>query len=103
MNHAPTKDVRIDRLLGSIRIEHDRSAATTQLRIPGIHCVRTVRTVHYLFSRVLMVIIALHIAGALYHTLMLKDGLLRRMWFGRRSPSPVQGVAVKKPISGASS
>jgi cytochrome b561 len=42
------------------------------------------RTIHYLFSRFLMVLIALHIAGALYHTLVLKDGLLRRMFFGRR-------------------
>jgi cytochrome b561 len=43
-----------------------------------------IRTVHYLFSRVLMALIALHVAGALYHTLILKDGLLRRMFFGRR-------------------
>jgi len=44
-----------------------------------------VRTVHYLFSRLLMALIALHVAGALYHTLILKDGLLRRMIFGRRA------------------
>jgi cytochrome b561 len=43
-----------------------------------------VRTVHYLFSRLLMALIALHVAGAFYHTLILKDGLLRRMFFGRR-------------------
>jgi cytochrome b561 len=43
-----------------------------------------VRTVHYLFSRLLMALIVLHVAGALYHTLILKDGLLRRMFFGRR-------------------
>jgi cytochrome b561 len=43
-----------------------------------------IRSVHYLFSRLLMALIALHIAGALYHTLLLKDGLLRRMLFGRR-------------------
>jgi hypothetical protein len=35
-------------------------------------------------SRMLMALIALHILGALYHTLLRKDGLLRRMWFGRR-------------------
>jgi len=43
-----------------------------------------IRSVHYLVSRVLMALIALHITGALYHTLIVKDGLLRRMAFGRR-------------------
>jgi cytochrome b561 len=43
-----------------------------------------IRTVHYLLSRLLMVLIALHIAGALYHTFILNDGLLGRMFFGRR-------------------
>jgi cytochrome b561 len=46
-----------------------------------------IRSVHYLFSRLLMALIALHIAGALYHTLILRDGLLRRMLFGRRTPA----------------
>jgi len=43
-----------------------------------------IRSVHYLVSRFLMVLIALHITGALYHALILKDGLLHRMAFGRR-------------------
>jgi cytochrome b561 len=42
------------------------------------------RAAHYLISRALWALIALHVAGALYHTLIRKDGLLRRMWFGRR-------------------
>jgi cytochrome b561 len=42
------------------------------------------RVVHYLISRLLLALIALHVAGALYHTLLRKDGLLRRMWFGKR-------------------
>lgn len=42
------------------------------------------RWVHYLVSRTLMAAIALHLAGAAYHVLILRDGLLRRMWFGRR-------------------
>jgi len=62
-----------------------------------------VRTVHYVLSRLLMALIALHIAGALYHTFVRKDGLLRRMWFGRREPGRAQLASVKKPISGASS
>ncbi len=43
-----------------------------------------VRSAHYAISRLLMAAITLHIIGALYHTLVLKDGLLRRMSFGRR-------------------
>jgi cytochrome b561 len=42
------------------------------------------RSVHYVISRLLMAVIALHVAGALYHTFVLRDGLLRRMWFGKR-------------------
>jgi cytochrome b561 len=53
----------------------------------------TPRAIHYVFSRALMLLIALHVAGALYHTVILRDGLLRRMGFGRRviadaGPSP---------------
>ena len=43
-----------------------------------------IRWVHYLVSRLLMALIALHVAGALYHAFIRKDGLLRRMVFGRR-------------------
>jgi cytochrome b561 len=53
-------------------------------RIPADFWVYKLRTAHYLISRLLMALIALHIAGALYHTLIRRDGLLRRMWFGRR-------------------
>src|SRR5215475_2723880 len=35
-----------------------------------------VRMIHYLISRVLMVLIALHIVGVLYHTLIRRHGLL---------------------------
>ena len=40
--------------------------------------------VHGLLATLLVGLIALHFAAALYHQLVLKDGLLRRMWFGRR-------------------
>lgn len=52
--------------------------------LPADFWVYPIRTVHYLFSRMLMALIMLHIAGALYHTLVRRDGLLRRMLFGRR-------------------
>jgi len=51
-----------------------------------------IRSVHYLLSRLLMALIALHIAGALYHTLILKDGLLRRMAFGRRMSAKPRAI-----------
>ena len=44
----------------------------------------SIRAVHYAFSRLLMALIALHVVAALYHALVLRDGLLRRMSFGRR-------------------
>ena len=46
-----------------------------------------IRRVHYAFSRLLMGLIALHIAGALYHSFILRDRLMRRMFFGRRFAS----------------
>lgn len=53
-----------------------------------------VRYLHYGFSRLLIALVALHVAGALYHTFVLRDRLLRRMGFGRRhaqgvTPAPI--------------
>jgi cytochrome b561 len=53
--------------------------------LPADFWVYPVRAVHYAVSRLLMALIALHVAGALYHTFVLRDGLLRRMWFGKRT------------------
>ena len=53
------------------------------------------RTIHYVISRVLMALIALHVTGALYHGLIRGDGLLRRMAFGRRRTQP-RGFAESK-------
>jgi cytochrome b561 len=44
-----------------------------------------IRWVHYLLSRILMALIAIHVVAALYHTAVLRDGLLGRMFFGRRT------------------
>jgi cytochrome b561 len=52
--------------------------------LPADFWVYSFRTVHYAFSRMLLALIVLHIAGALYHTLVVRDGLLGRMFFGRR-------------------
>jgi cytochrome b561 len=53
--------------------------------LPADFWVYPVRAAHYAVSRLLMALIALHVAGALYHTFVLRDGLLRRIWFGKRT------------------
>lgn len=68
--------------------------------LPADFWVYPMRSVHYLFSRTLMALIALHIIGALYHTLLLRDGLLRRMWFGRRVIAMADSrPALTRPLS----
>ena len=52
--------------------------------IPPDFWVFPIRRVHYLVSRLLILLIALHLAGALFHTFIRRDGLLARMAFGRR-------------------
>jgi len=32
---------------------------------------------------VILLLVALHILGALYHHVVRNDGLMRRMWFGK--------------------
>lgn len=56
--------------------------------LPESFWIYPLRGVHYFFSRALMVLIGLHIMGALYHTFLRRDRLLRRMWFGRRFEDP---------------
>ncbi|WP_019954972.1 cytochrome b [Yoonia vestfoldensis] len=43
------------------------------------------RAAHGVIASLLVALIALHVVAAVYHQFILKDGLLRRMWFGRRS------------------
>ena len=42
------------------------------------------RAAHGIIAKLLMLLIVLHLAGALFHQLVRKDALLRRMWFGNR-------------------
>lgn len=42
------------------------------------------RAVHGLLSSLLLVLIVLHAAAALWHQFGRRDGLMARMWFGRR-------------------
>lgn len=41
------------------------------------------RVVHEIVAKAFLLVIVLHIAAALYHQLILKDGLMRRMRFGK--------------------
>jgi cytochrome b561 len=43
---------------------------------------------HAVLAVLLAILIATHIAAALYHHFVLKDGLFRRMWFGQRDIGP---------------
>jgi cytochrome b561 len=70
--------------------------------LPPDFWVFSVRTVHYAFSRLLMALIALHVVAALFHALVLRDGLLRRMFFGRRVVKTNPDAAIlNRPHSGA--
>jgi len=42
------------------------------------------RAVHGIVAKALLALIALHIGAALYHQVIRKDGLMSRMWFGKR-------------------
>jgi cytochrome b561 len=52
-----------------------------------------IRSIHYLLSRALMMLIVLHLAGVIYHTFIRKDRLLRRMTFGRRTQLQTAALA----------
>lgn len=54
-----------------------------------------IRYVHYVASRILMALIAVHIIAVLYHTFVLRDGLLRRMFFGRRKIAAKSSLIAK--------
>jgi len=43
------------------------------------------RVPHGLGARLLVALLILHVGAALYHHLVRRDGLLRRMWFGKRA------------------
>lgn len=43
------------------------------------------RIAHGVIATLLLVLIGLHVVGWAYHQFVLRDGLLRRMWFGKRA------------------
>jgi cytochrome b561 len=64
--------------------------------LPADLWVFPIRSVHYAISRVLMALIAVHIVAALYHAFVLRDGLLSRMFFGRRKITNPQSAYIAK-------
>jgi cytochrome b561 len=59
-------------------------------KLPADFWAYPIRSVHYVLSRILMTLIAVHIVAALYHALVLRDGLLKRMFFDRRKINNAQ-------------
>ena len=50
------------------------------------------RVVHGVIAKVFVALIAVHATAALYHQFILRDGLIKRMWFGRRWPKRLQST-----------
>ncbi len=53
--------------------------------LPETLTIHPPRIAHGLIAKLLLALIALHVLGWAYHQFVLKDGLLRRMWFGNRN------------------
>ena len=56
-----------------------------EVEIPNDLSSYPTRMLHSIFSLLLAALIILHILAALYHQFILKDNLISRMWFGKRS------------------
>jgi len=67
-----------------------------QGKLPADFWVFPIRGVHYALSRLLMTLIAVHVVAALYHAFVLRDGLLGRMFFGRRTTSSAEASLIAK-------
>ncbi|WP_411889863.1 cytochrome b/b6 domain-containing protein [Yoonia sp. SDW83-1] len=50
-------------------------------------------SLHWIWSKIMVAAVLLHIAGALKHQIVDKDATLRRMWFGQRETPAVQAHA----------
>jgi cytochrome b561 len=56
--------------------------------LPKTFAVYPTFQIHAVLAGLLAVLIAVHISAALYHQFVRKDGLFRRMWFGKRTIVP---------------
>src|SRR5262245_7732767 len=50
------------------------------------------RVAHGVIAKVFVALIAVHATAALVHQFILRDGLIKRMWFGRRWPKRLQST-----------
>ena len=58
--------------------------------LPNTFAVFPTFQAHAVLATLLAILIAAHIAAALYHRFVLKDGLFRRVWFGQRTIAPAE-------------
>lgn len=65
--------------------------------LPASFSVFPTRVIHGVIAEVLVALIAVHVTAALYHHFVLGDGLLKRMWFGRRWPAQRRIPAERGP------
>lgn len=65
------------------------------------HLAEMFGTMHWLFTKVLLVSILLHVAGALKHVVIDRDATLRRMWFGQTDITLEQAHHSRSPALAA--
>ena len=65
--------------------------------LPASFTVFPTRVVHGVIAKILIGLVAVHVTAALYHHFVLRDGLLKRMWFGRRWPTQRRISAGRDP------
>ncbi len=65
--------------------------------LPESFAVFPTRVLHGMLAKALVALISIHVTAALYHHFVLHDGLLKRMWFGRRRPSPQRFSSERTP------
>jgi cytochrome b561 len=63
--------------------------------LPESFSVFPTRVIHGVLAKVFVALIAIHATAAMYHHFVLGDGLLKRMWFGRRWPAQ-QRISVER-------
>ena len=66
--------------------------------LPESFMVYPTRVIHGVIAKVLVALISVHVAAALYHHFIRGDGLIKRMWFGRRWRGPMFAGADRESV-----
>ncbi len=66
--------------------------------LPASFTVFPTRVIHGVIAKAFVGLIAVHATAALYHHFVLRDGLLRRMWFGRRWAGAAANLRRTEPL-----